>query len=84
MADSLAGAVDGGVNAIAGTVGIRPLARGPIYGHEEAFANGRVIGQGAVLAGETAVFVSGTMGSGDTIRNSPGVPGTPYLIPPFN
>ena len=55
---------DGGVNAIAGTVGIRPLARGPIYGHEEAFATGRVVGHGTVVAGETAVFVSGTMGLG--------------------
>ena len=64
MADSFAGAVDGGVNATAGAVGVRPLAGGPIYGNEQAFANGRVVGQGAVLAGETAVFVYGTMGLG--------------------
>ena len=61
MADSLAGAVDGGINAVAGSFGIRRLSRGPIYGNEQAFANGRTVGQGAVLAAETAVVVYATI-----------------------
>jgi len=50
----LAGAVEAAGNAL----GVLLQPGGPIYGNEEAYANGKVVGQGAVLAAETAVFVS--------------------------
>jgi hypothetical protein len=63
-ADSLAGAVDGGIDALVSPFGVRPLSRGPLYGNDQAFANGRTVGQGAVLTAGIVVFVSGTMGLG--------------------
>jgi hypothetical protein len=63
-ADSLAGAIDGGVNAVVNPLGIRPLSRGPIFGNEQAFQNDRVVVHVAVVAGGTAAFAYGRMGLG--------------------
>jgi len=62
--DSLAGAVEGAGNALVAPFGGRLQPGGPIYGNEDAYANGKIVGQGAVLAAETAAFVYGTAGLG--------------------
>jgi hypothetical protein len=60
--DSFAGAVDGAAHALADPLGIRLDTRGPIFGNEQAFANGRIVGAVGVLVVETTAFVAGAVG----------------------